>query len=70
MSAMGSVIVMYAYLLPARLGDAGYLARMDEFTQANTAEPELAQYGVRPTTTPAPGISPDLELRFALRLDY
>ena len=43
MSAMGSVIVIVGLPSPARLGDAGHLAGVDQLAQADAAEPELAE---------------------------
>jgi hypothetical protein len=37
MSAMGSVIVIYRSLLPARLGDTGDLAGVDKLAHADAA---------------------------------
>src|SRR6202020_781630 len=66
MSAMGSVIVMAR--LPTRLGHAGYLPGVHHHPQADTAEPELAVDGLRPTTPLATGVPPHLELGRALFL--
>src|SRR5690606_31542958 len=68
MSAMGSVMVMRRLPSPARLGHAGQLACVRELAQADAAQPELAEHGVRPTAASAPGVGPDLELGLALLL--
>src|SRR5579875_194404 len=70
MSAIGSVIVICWYLLPACLGDAGDLAGVDQLPQADAAQPEPAHHRVRPPAAPATGVPPHLVLRLALCLDH
>src|SRR5688500_17417125 len=65
MSAMGSVIVIAS---PARLGHAGNLAGVDQLSQADAAEPELAVHRLRATATAAPCVGAHLELGLALLL--
>src|SRR5688500_9348337 len=67
MSAMGSVMVMVAYL-PGRFRYAGDLARMGHLPQADPAEAEPAVDGLGTTAAPAAGVGPDLELGLALLL--
>src|SRR5262245_55955034 len=68
MSAMGSVMVMMRLPSPARLGHARQLAGVRQLAQADTAQPELAEHGVRPAATTATGVRPHLELGLALLL--
>src|SRR5918994_1747225 len=69
MSAIGSVMVMSRRLpSPAGLGHARELAGMGELAQADPAQAELAEHGMRSPTAPAPGVRPDLELGLALLL--
>src|SRR5918996_4551596 len=68
MSAMGSVIVMSRLPSPARLGDAGQLARVRELAQADAAEAELPEHRMRASALAAPGVGPHLELRLGLLL--
>src|SRR3954447_17738474 len=68
MSAMGSVIVIGAPPSPARLRHTGYLTRMREVAQTDSAQPELAEHGARPPTPATPGVGLHLVLRLALLL--
>src|SRR6478672_8611296 len=71
MSAMGSVMVIVAPSRPpspARLRHAGHLAGVGEDAQTDATEPELAEDGARPPTTPASGVRLHLELGLALLL--
>src|SRR6266508_5093826 len=55
--------------LPAGLGHAGKLAAVRHLPQADPAEPELAEHGLRPAAALAAGVAPDGELRLAGLLD-
>src|SRR5579875_2935490 len=83
MSAIGSVIVMSDLLsrrgsrrpatkvvgcLPARLGDAGQLARVRHLPQADPAQAELAVDRVRAAAALATRVAADGELRLRRRL--
>src|SRR5580658_9191441 len=69
MSAMGSVIVMGAFLpSPAGLGDAGDLPGVDHDAQADPAQAEFLEHGFGSPASPATGVAPDLELGGALLL--
>src|SRR3954470_8395758 len=69
MSAIGSVIVIARLpLSPARLRDAGDLARVNHLPEADAAEPELAEHRARPAATAAPRVRAHLELGLALLL--
>src|SRR5580658_1494808 len=68
MSAMGSVIVMGSPRSPTRLRHAGDLPGVHHRAQADPAQPELAEHGLGPAASLAPGIPPHLELRDLLLL--
>src|SRR6267142_4493498 len=53
MSAMGSVMLMRAALLPARLDEAWDFSAQRDFAQLVAAEPELAKHSARPAGKPA-----------------
>src|SRR3712207_4708229 len=70
MSAIGSVIVIGTLLLsPARLRDAGDLARMDQLAQADAAQPEVPEHGAGPPAPTAAGVGPHLVQGLAGLLD-
>src|ERR1700722_104705 len=70
MSAIGSVIVIGSPPSPARLRHARDLSGVHHRAEADPAQPELAEHGLWPAASLAPGIPPDLELRdFLLLLD-
>src|ERR1700733_8170802 len=56
-------------VLPAGLRDAGQFAAVRHRAEADTAQAELAIDGTRAATAGAPRVSPDFELRLAVRLD-
>src|SRR5688500_10333872 len=64
-SAIGSVIVIGALLLPARLGEAGDLPLVRDLAQADAAEPELTQECALSAASPAAVVAPRLVLRGA-----
>src|SRR5688572_28147167 len=68
MSATGSVIDIYTSLLwlPARLAHARDLALQREVSEADAAQPELAQHGTRAPAALTPRVDPHLELRLLL----
>src|ERR1700733_13954286 len=68
MSAMGSVMVMTPPPSPARLRHAGHLAGVDHRAEADSTQPELAEDRLGTAASLAPGVPPDLELRYTLLL--
>src|SRR5262245_39948220 len=61
MSAIGSELFMQD--LPARLGDAGQLARQGALPETDAAQGEAAHERPRPAADGAAVVSPDAELR-------
>jgi hypothetical protein len=70
MSAMGSVMLIVASPLPARLDDPGDVPRQGQLAETDSAHLELPQITARSTADPAPAISPDRELRSPLGFGY
>src|SRR3954468_23786504 len=70
MSAIGSVIVIAGLALPSPTGlrHARHLAGVHHLSQADAAQPEVAEHGPGPAAAPAARVSPHLELRLAVRL--
>src|SRR2546423_8557305 len=66
MSAIGSVMVMVD--LPARLHEAGDLARVGQLAQAVAAQPEALVDGARPPAALAAGVAAHAELLLAVGL--